>query len=1160
MTRQTVMVGVYLGNETSRVQMWLRIFGDTIACGFFSFPIYSSFQGDSISMLYTGTGSVFTSHMKQGGKATFSSNLDHAWKALGRFYQNTFEDTYRQEVIDVFLGLHRLSTSVSSSASNGQAVRTQSVAWTGSPSKSGSRPLLAGYRTLSHAVKAPASSCGDPGKRLHMKAESMCELAPPKHPQRLAETEKTGHKPRLGVAAPGGLHSSAPSSSCVPASLSSFLSCSSSLGSSSSFPGNSGSKEGGGDAEREVQRDGERVSDSLEARPEGRVASEERQVLRLAERKREGQRGDRRRGEGDRRAERVGGGDVPLRLWVGTWNLAGKDLHEWDDIEPWLTPVKEQADVYVFCIQELVELTGFRVLMNMKDSDKEARLEQKASAGVNNLVHHFPEPPSSSLRRRRLQAFCSSLSSSPQDPDLSHSPSVPSPSPSVATGSAVLTDAFASHPSSLASALPRGSKKKEEGGSVSFFGRQWSSSSFSSVRSGNSQEAVPAWFSWASRPADDERGPEAPEATRGDTTGGARETAAGAPHSTCAAESSRGRRKPLPPFVKVRACSMVGLLIIVYIRTELRHLLAGVEVSSVKVGLKGNAGNKGAVCVRLCIGATSFCFVNVHLASGPSSGQERMQQMTQILQQAFQSGPAYTPPILEHDFVLVGGDFNFRLVASHQQVADTLGFPNPVPVLLKSDQFYVSKRHAVPPFFQFREAPISFLPTYKYKKSSSHYDMKRTPAWCDRILFCGKLLSGGTQSCSSLELNRTTSGLRATSETGDSNRATKRDEATETSPLQVLSYTDHPRYFASDHKPVSLVLNATISIPNLPPVSGRGSSDSGESVGFESCASSPALRERGGVPKGDKRDTDDLEDFFLAIREESPGPARPEDPTVYLEDFETAGDRELEKSDALLTEDEDEKKRESDGANGARKEFFGETGVDRTDDEDLLQYDRGRSARTAKEEREWNDFAPPSRPAARGRDTPSVDLLGDSGPEVSPPLSAAVELAETKQSLSPGRDFDLLEMSPGFKTVKPPFGEQGRAAGQPPLAGVAALGPPLGSKGDSRGPQAGRADPGRGSGLLAVDLGDAGTGAGEAARRGGRREDRSRDAQGRGGLPVVGEERSDQPGGQKNNSLWTFLEFDELKDPRESQTKTGCVAPGRGQEKKPQDPFDDLLS
>ena len=35
----------------------------------------------------------------------------------------------------------------------------------------------------------------------------------------------------------------------------------------------------------------------------------------------------------------------------------------------------------------------------------------------------------------------------------------------------------------------------------------------------------------------------------------------------------------------------------------------------------------------------------------------------------------------------------------------------------------------------YNEATIYFLPTYKYVKKQRNYDIKRTPSWCDRILF-----------------------------------------------------------------------------------------------------------------------------------------------------------------------------------------------------------------------------------------------------------------------------------------------------------------------------------------------------------------------------------------------------------------------------------------
>ena len=35
----------------------------------------------------------------------------------------------------------------------------------------------------------------------------------------------------------------------------------------------------------------------------------------------------------------------------------------------------------------------------------------------------------------------------------------------------------------------------------------------------------------------------------------------------------------------------------------------------------------------------------------------------------------------------------------------------------------------------YHEAPLSFIPTYKYRNGTNIFDTKRAPAWCDRVLW-----------------------------------------------------------------------------------------------------------------------------------------------------------------------------------------------------------------------------------------------------------------------------------------------------------------------------------------------------------------------------------------------------------------------------------------
>ncbi|PHJ16349.1 endonuclease exonuclease phosphatase domain-containing protein [Cystoisospora suis] len=774
-------------------------------------------QGDSISLLYTGTGSVFTSHMRQGGKATFSSNLDHALKALGRFYQNTFEDTYRQEVIDVFLGLHRLSVSTSSPAEGGS-----------SDTSCRKTALLVGKRTTTTAMKLASQ------RQLELSTPPQSSSTSPGASDGTRQQSARGFRPqsRNGFFCSPLVHASATfevSSTDRDSSVGEAKADNCTAGVTGSRQDSAGS----GDFRAAATAAPALVNDSKEHAAGSTVAQRAVGAARRSTPEEQAQqlRGEREAGV---KEEGAGGSMLPLRVWVGTWNLAGRDLHEWEDIEEWLTPVKQQADLYVFCIQELVELTGFRVLMNLKDTDKEARLEQKAAAALNNLAHHFPQPPFAACRQQRLsRAFSHEPRRGAREESLRSLSSI------VSSSSFVSCTGLGRDEGST-SEKGRGEDDSgrfdDEGGIFGYFKRdaQLSSGLPLSLFTGGGVDT-----GWA------------------DEGVGRRQASRGVSASPGVVEGPRsGAYSQAPTFVKVRSCSMVGLMILVFIRTELKKLLAGVEISTVKVGLKGNAGNKGAVGVSLRMGLTSFCFLNVHLASGQGSSHERMQQMSQVLQQAFQSGPAYTANALEHDYTVVAGDFNFRLVANHQQVVGALNHPKSALLsLLKLDQFYISQRHSLPPFFHFHEAPVEFQPTYKYKRNSSHYDLKRTPAWCDRILYCGRRVHRQASFCplpsrSEDQVTREDSSASAASpgvaaasmEAGskdgfhsspttatsffrdpssshrDSARKPKPEEdglPPPCRPLTVLSYTDHPRYFSSDHKPVSLVFTCSVCIPGL---------------------------------------------------------------------------------------------------------------------------------------------------------------------------------------------------------------------------------------------------------------------------------------------------------------------------------------------------------
>lgn len=206
------------------------------------------------------------------------------------------------------------------------------------------------------------------------------------------------------------------------------------------------------------------------------------------------------------------------------------------------------------------------------------------------------------------------------------------------------------------------------------------------------------------------------------------------------------------PRYKLVACKqMVGIFLTVWARTELVQHVGHLKVSSVGRGIMGCLGNKGCISVSLSLHQTSFCFVCSHLASGEKEGDElkRNADVCEILKSTqfpkICKKPDRRDPerILEHDRVIWMGDLNYRLSLSYEETRCLLE-GNDWDTLLEKDQLNI-EREAGRVFNGFKEGRILFAPTYKYSHNSDSYagetvkskKKRRTPAWCDRILWSG---------------------------------------------------------------------------------------------------------------------------------------------------------------------------------------------------------------------------------------------------------------------------------------------------------------------------------------------------------------------------------------------------------------------------------------
>ncbi|KAL8222909.1 hypothetical protein R6Q57_020308 [Mikania cordata] len=202
----------------------------------------------------------------------------------------------------------------------------------------------------------------------------------------------------------------------------------------------------------------------------------------------------------------------------------------------------------------------------------------------------------------------------------------------------------------------------------------------------------------------------------------------------------------------VASKQMVGVFLTVWVRSELREHVSNIKVSCVGRGLMGYLGNKGSVSVSMLLHQTSFCFVCSHLTSGQKEGDElrRNSDFMEIIKktrfphvQRIQDDKS-PEMILEHDRIIWLGDLNYRIALSYRSAKALVEMQN-WRALLEKDQLRIEQRRGRV-FQGWNEGKIYFPPTYKYLNNSDRYtgdnlrhkEKRRTPAWCDRILWYGR--------------------------------------------------------------------------------------------------------------------------------------------------------------------------------------------------------------------------------------------------------------------------------------------------------------------------------------------------------------------------------------------------------------------------------------
>jgi phosphatidylinositol-bisphosphatase len=216
-------------------------------------------------------------------------------------------------------------------------------------------------------------------------------------------------------------------------------------------------------------------------------------------------------------------------------------------------------------------------------------------------------------------------------------------------------------------------------------------------------------------------------------------------------------------YVCVVQRQLVGILLLVFVRADHANAIQNVQITSAGTGIAGVGGNKGGVAARFQLYDTNICCVCCHLSAHEQNLEKRNAEYRAIMERVVFNpvgddggNPApfvptypglYPAPqsttIMDHDVVFFFGDLNYRIALRPEEVMRCIEAAD-WPYLASHDQLN-SCRSMGFAFEPFSEAPLHFPPTYKYKPFENAYEndpdrpglLKRTPAWCDRILYRG---------------------------------------------------------------------------------------------------------------------------------------------------------------------------------------------------------------------------------------------------------------------------------------------------------------------------------------------------------------------------------------------------------------------------------------
>ena len=186
-------------------------------------------------------------------------------------------------------------------------------------------------------------------------------------------------------------------------------------------------------------------------------------------------------------------------------------------------------------------------------------------------------------------------------------------------------------------------------------------------------------------------------------------------------------------YLTLASMQLWDITVVVLCKKKCLLKITNVEGSTKATLHKEKCGMKGAAGICLKFHNTSMAFISCHLAARMERTKMRKINIEEICNQ-IQLANKDCDLSSQFHHVFWMGDMNYRVEMENAEATPLLESKKYIE-LLNQDQL-LNEIEEGNVMYGFKEAPITFPPTYRYKKGSSDYmnDRGRAPSYTDRIL------------------------------------------------------------------------------------------------------------------------------------------------------------------------------------------------------------------------------------------------------------------------------------------------------------------------------------------------------------------------------------------------------------------------------------------